>query len=151
MSLQSDCDSTPELSTSAPIITAAQQSSPQDTRRQQSSQERQPLSRERQLSSKERHTSSKKRRPSSKETQPSSKKKQPSSERPPSSQAEIDDREADSDLKLVEHAFIYLSDKTYPPECTKNEKRSTRRKAKKLTIVSGELYYKKKDGNEVCD
>ena len=72
-------------------------------------------------------------------------------ERQPSSQAEIDDRETDSDLKLVEHAFVYLTDKIYPPGCTKNEKRSIRHKAEKLTIISGELYYKKKDGNEVCD
>ena len=132
MSLQSDYDSTAELSTSTPIITDTQPSSPQDTRRQHSSQpERQPLSQERQ--------------PSSQERQPSSK------ERQPSSQAEIDDRETDSDLKLVEHAFVYLTDKIYPPGCTKNEKRSIRRKAEKLTIISGELYYKKKDGNEVCD
>ena len=54
-------------------------------------------------------------------------RRQPSSQdtgRQPSSQAEIDDRETDSDLKLVEHAFFYLTDKTYPRGCTKNEKRS---------------------------
>ena len=46
---------------------------------------------------------------------------------------------------LVEHAFLYLSDKTYPPECTKNEKRSIRCKAEKLVIINGELFYKKKE------
>ena len=64
-------------------------------------------------------------------------------------QAEIDDKESDSDLKLVEHAFLYLNEKTYPPDCTKNEKRSIRRKAEKLVVVNGELFCKKKDGNEV--
>ena len=140
MSLQSDYDSTAELSTSTPIITDTQPSSPQDTRRQPSSQDTR-----RQHSSQERQPLSQERQPSSQERQPSSK------ERQPSSQAEIDDRETDSDLKLVEHAFVYLTDKIYPPGCTKNEKRSIRRKAEKLTIISGELYYKKKDGNEVCD
>ena len=133
MSLQSDYDSTAELSTSTPIITDTQPSSPQDTRRQPSSQDTR------------RQHSSQERQPLSQERQPSSK------ERQPSSQAEIDDRETDSDLKLVEHAFVYLTDKIYPPGCTKNEKKSIRRKAEKLTIISGELYYKKKDGNEVCD
>ena len=119
----SDYDSTAELSTSTLIIT-----------------KRQPSSQEQQLSSQDARR------------QPSSKKKQSSSQdarKQPSSQAQIDDRETDSDLKLVEHAFLYLTDKTYPPGCTKNEKRSIRRKAEKLVIVSGELFYKKKDGNEV--
>ena len=147
MSLQSDYDSTAELSTSTPIITDTQPSSLQDTRRQPSSQDTR-----RQHSSQERQPLSQERQPSSQERQPSSQERQPSSkERQPSSQAEIDDRETDSDLKLVEHAFVYLTDKIYPPGCTKNEKKSIRPKAEKLTIISGELYYKKKDGNEVCD
>ena len=59
------------------------------------------------------------------------------------------DQQTDSDLKLVEHAFYYITEKSYPPECTKNDKRSIRRKAEKLNVVNGELFYKKKDGNEV--
>ena len=59
------------------------------------------------------------------------------------------DQQTDSDLKLVEHAFYYITEKSYPPECTKNDKRSIRRKAEKLNVVKGELFYKKKDGNEV--
>ena len=59
------------------------------------------------------------------------------------------DQQTDSDLKLVEHAFYYITEKKYPPECTKNDKRSIRRKAEKLNVVNGELFYKKKDGNEV--
>ena len=58
------------------------------------------------------------------------------------------DQQTDSDLKLVENAFHYITDKTYSPECTKNEKH-TRRKAEKLVVVNGELFYKKKDGSEV--
>ena len=130
MSLQSDCSLTAELSQPSSQDTRRQPSSPQDTRRQPSSQDT-------------------RRQPSS----PQDTRRQPSSQdtrRQPSSLAEIaDDRETDSDLKLVEHAFLYLTDKTYPPECTKNEKRSIRRKADKLVIVSGELFYKKKDGKEV--
>ena len=112
MSLQSDYNSTAELSTSTLIITDTQPSSPQGTRRQPSSLQdirRQPSS-----------LQDIRRQPSS----PQDIRRQPSSkERQPSSQAEIDDRETDSDLKLVEHAFVYLTDKTYPPGCTKNEKK----------------------------
>lgn len=61
----------------------------------------------------------------------------------------VEDQQTDSDLKLVEHAFYYITEKKYPPECTKNDKRSIRRKAEKLNVVNGELFYKKKDGNEV--
>ena len=59
------------------------------------------------------------------------------------------ENETDSDLKLVENAYQYITDKTYPPGSTKNEKRSIRRKAEKLVVVKGELLYRKKDGNEV--
>ena len=59
------------------------------------------------------------------------------------------ENETDSDLKLVERAYQYITDKTYPPGSTKNEKRSIRRKAEKLVVVKGELLYRKKDGNEV--
>ena len=34
------------------------------------------------------------------------------------------ENETDSDLKLVENAYQYITDKTYPPGSTKNEKRS---------------------------
>jgi hypothetical protein len=59
------------------------------------------------------------------------------------------EKESDSDLKLVESAYQYITDKTYPPGSTKNEKRSIRRKADKLVVVNGELLYRKKDGSEV--
>ena len=36
-------------------------------------------------------------------------------------------------------------------KCDKRSSFFFRCKAEKLTIISGELYYKKKDGNEVCD
>ena len=51
------------------------------------------------------------------------------------------DQQTDSDLKLIEHAFYYITEKKYPPECTKNNKRSIRRKAEKLNVVNGELFY----------
>ncbi len=52
--------------------------------------------------------------------------------------------EPDSDLKLVENACIYLTSGEYPPSCSKNEKRSIRRKADKLVVRSGEVFYKKR-------
>ena len=51
--------------------------------------------------------------------------------------------------ELVQKAFLYLKDKTYPEGCTKNEKRCIRRKAEKLVERNGVMYYKKKDGAEV--
>ena len=42
--------------------------------------------------------------------------------------------QTDSDLKLVEHAFYYITD---PPECTKNDNRSIQRKAEKLNVMNG--------------
>lgn len=59
------------------------------------------------------------------------------------------DKETDSDLKLVENGFHYVTDKRYPPECTKNEKHSIRRKTEQLVVVNGDLFYRKKDGSEV--
>lgn len=51
--------------------------------------------------------------------------------------------------ELVQKAFMYLRDKTYPEGCTKNEKRCIRKKAEKLVARNGVMYYKKKDGAEV--
>ena len=44
---------------------------------------------------------------------------------------------------MVERAVEYLLDKCYPLNCTENEKRSIRRKAKQLVIRNGEVYYLK--------
>ena len=54
----------------------------------------------------------------------------------------------DDEVALVEKAYFYLTEKRYPADCTKNEKRSTRRKSEKLVVKDGVLHYRK-DGSEV--
>ena len=55
----------------------------------------------------------------------------------------------ENDVVLVEKAYLYLTDGSYPEGATKNDKRSIRRKAGRLNIRDGELYYKKRGGVEV--
>ena len=49
----------------------------------------------------------------------------------------------ENDVVLVEKAYLYLTDGSYPEGATKNDKRSIRRKAGRLNIRDGELYYKR--------
>ena len=49
---------------------------------------------------------------------------------------------------LVERACMYLTRGEYPLSATQNEKRSIRRKAKKLVVRKGEVYVHK-NGKEV--
>ena len=58
---------------------------------------------------------------------------------------ELEDRE----LLLVEHCFAYLTRGEYHQGASENVKRSIRRKAKKLRVRSGEVFYVKRDGSEV--
>ena len=58
-------------------------------------------------------------------------------------------QDRDDEVALVEKAYFYLTEKRYPADCTKNEKRSIRRKSEKLVVKDGVLYYRKKDGGEV--
>lgn len=50
---------------------------------------------------------------------------------------------------LIAQACLYLTEKTYPEGCTLNRKRQIRKKAEKLKIVNGELFYMRKD-KQVC-
>ena len=59
-----------------------------------------------------------------------------------------DDQDA-AELALVENAFVYLTKKTYPPGSSKNDKRTIRRKAERLTERDGEIFYKKRGGSTV--
>ena len=43
----------------------------------------------------------------------------------------------DVELLLAEKAFIYLSENSYPINCTKNEKRSIRRRSERLRLCNG--------------
>ena len=58
--------------------------------------------------------------------------------------------EKDSEILLIERACIYLTKGEYPPSVNKNEKRSIRRKAGKLCVIQGEIFYLHKDGQKVC-
>ena len=59
-----------------------------------------------------------------------------------------DEHDADKERDLVQLAYNYLvNNKEYPADCTKNEKRTIRRKAKKFELKDGELYFKKKKKN----
>ena len=49
-----------------------------------------------------------------------------------------------TEIDLVQQAYVYVTDKTYPESCSENLKRVIRRKAKKFSVWDGELYYKKK-------
>ena len=67
----------------------------------------------------------------------------------PNSEDPKDDNDQEAEVALVEKAYCYLTNKTYPASCTKNDKRSIRRKSEKLVVKDGVLYFKKKDGSEV--
>ncbi len=54
----------------------------------------------------------------------------------------------EAEVVLVEIAFLYLTEKRYPHQCMKNDKKSIRRKAERLAVRDGDLYYKQ-DGKEV--
>ena len=47
--------------------------------------------------------------------------------------------------QLLDDAVLYLQENQYRDDCTKNEKRCIRRKAKKFMLQDGELLYTKKD------
>lgn len=60
-----------------------------------------------------------------------------------------EDSVMDAETELLQNAFVYLTDKTYPETCSKNEKRCIRKKVQTLVVKEGVLYYKKKSGDEV--
>ena len=47
--------------------------------------------------------------------------------------------------QLLDDAVLYLQENQYRDDCTKNEKRCIRRKAKKFMLQDGDLLYTKKD------
>ena len=52
--------------------------------------------------------------------------------------------------QLLDDAVFYLQEKRYRDDCTKNEKRCIRRKAKKFMLQDDDLLYTKKDKTKVC-
>ena len=71
------------------------------------------------------------------------------SENSATAEDDLQKNEVYDELALIEKAFDYLTRKTYPPGCSKNDKRVIRRKAEKLEERNGEILYKKKGGNTV--
>ncbi len=53
------------------------------------------------------------------------------------------DHDEEKDAELIELAYRYLTEKTYPSGITENRKRAIRNKAKKFVVRDGELFYKK--------
>ena len=61
-----------------------------------------------------------------------------------------EDFERDSaDLQLLEEAYIYLTEKKYPPGCNDTRKRVIRKKAQKFVVDKGELLYKQQKKGKV--
>ena len=63
-----------------------------------------------------------------------------------------EDREfgvAQGELTLVEKAYIYFTENRYLADCSKNDKRSIRRKAERLVERNGELFYINRGGGEL--
>ena len=57
----------------------------------------------------------------------------------------MDSKEKEGGAKpdLVEQAVTYVLKKSYPENCTENEKRVIRKKSKKFAVKDGEVFYKK--------
>ena len=50
---------------------------------------------------------------------------------------------------LVEQACLYLSNGDYPSGASSDQKRSIRRKAKKLRVRNGDIFFLHRNGSEV--
>ncbi len=60
-----------------------------------------------------------------------------------------EDSEEQKDLYLVQAAYNYITMKIYPPGCSRDMKRSIRRKSEKFVLVDGEMFFKKKKSRNV--
>ena len=58
--------------------------------------------------------------------------------------------EVERDMQLLEEAYMYLTDKKYPPGCSDTRKRVIRKKAKLFELNNGELFYKQQKKGKVC-
>ena len=56
------------------------------------------------------------------------------------------DRQDDAGEDLVELACLYLQEKRYPEDCSATRKRQIRQRAKKFSVVDGELFYRHAGG-----
>ena len=51
--------------------------------------------------------------------------------------------------QLIEQAYTYLREKTYPDGCSETRKRVIRKKAAKFEVKDGELYKQKQNGKVI--
>ena len=56
------------------------------------------------------------------------------------------DRLDDAGEDLVEQACRYLQEKSYPDDCSAARKRQIRQRAKKFSVVDGEVFYRSGGG-----
>ncbi len=62
---------------------------------------------------------------------------------------ERDGRRNSSELLIIERASYYSSTGEYPPNTSKNDKRTIRRKASKLCVEGGDVFYLQRGGKKV--
>ena len=60
-----------------------------------------------------------------------------------------EDQAVERTEELVEEAYTYLTEKTYPDGCSETRKRVIRKKAAKFEVNDGELFYKQKQKGKV--
>ena len=53
------------------------------------------------------------------------------------------------DLQLLEEAYVYLTEKKYPSDCSDVRKRVIRKKSQKFVVKDGELFYKQQKKGKV--
>ena len=63
---------------------------------------------------------------------------------------EDEDQAEERTEQLIEQAYTYLREKTYPDGCPDSRKRVIRKKAAKFELKDGELYYKHKQNGKVA-
>ena len=56
---------------------------------------------------------------------------------------DLKEKEGGAKPDLVEQAVTYVLKKSYPENCTENEKRVIRKKSKKFVVQDGKVFYKK--------
>ena len=64
---------------------------------------------------------------------------------------EVDEIAADNDCEcneVLDAAITYKTDGTYPSNSSKDRKRAIRKRAERLEIIKGELFFVKKNGKQ---
>ena len=56
-----------------------------------------------------------------------------------------------TDSQLLEEAYLYVTEKKYPPGCSDIHKRVIRNKSQKFVVKDGELFYKRQKKGKVLN